>query len=150
MVAMLRSLPPSERNFEIYGAVVVEGMSTRAAATAFGLPQTRIVQIRDHVAHWIAAHLPTVRQLPPAQRVALAAEIAEKRLDHLYAEALEAWRQSQGDQSIRRTGSQGEMLITRESPGDVRVPGHRGPNCRARREAGPRRAGSISGRNRRR
>jgi hypothetical protein len=113
-------LPPSERDFELYGLVVVEGASTRAAAQAFGLSQTRVIQIRDRVAEWIASEVPPLARATPAQRLALAADIARNRFDFLYSQAMDAWRGSKGPQTVTRSGASGELTSTRDSQGDPR------------------------------
>ncbi|MDX1944526.1 MAG: hypothetical protein SFU86_03895 [Pirellulaceae bacterium] len=102
MVArLLDLLPPSERDFEVFYAVVVEGESPQAASERFGLSPARVAQIRQSVSDWLARSAPQARPVPAAQRTELAAEIAEKRLDHLYAEALAAWRKSPGAGDVR-------------------------------------------------
>jgi len=113
-------LPPSERDFELYGLVVTEGASTRAAAQAFGLSQTRVIQIRDRVAEWIASEVPPLARATPAQRLALAAGIARNRFDFLYSQAMDAWRGSKGPQIIMRGGPHGETTSTRECHGEPR------------------------------
>ena len=111
-------LPPSERDFEVFERVVVEGATTRAAAAEFGLSQTRIVQVRDRVAEWIAAEVPATERLTPRQRLRLAATIASQRIDYLYSLALEAWRASKGEQTVVRDGESGLTRVTRVSHGD--------------------------------
>ena len=111
-------LPPSERDFEVFERVVAQGASTRAAAKEFGLSQTRIVQVRDRVAEWIAAEVPFAERLLPRQRLRLAASIASQRIDYLYSLALEAWRASQGEQTVVREGESGLSRVTRASHGD--------------------------------
>jgi len=113
-------LPPSERDFELYGLVATEGASTRAAAQAFGLSQTRVIQIRNRVAEWIASEVPPLARATPAQRLALAADIARNRFDFLYSQAMDAWRGSKGPQTIMRGGLHGETTSTRESHGEPR------------------------------
>jgi len=114
-------LPPSERDFELYGLVVTDGASTRAAAHAFGLSQTRVIQIRDRVAEWIASEVPPLARLTAAQRLALAADIARNRFDFLYSQAMDSWRGSKGPQTtLRAGGSGGQTSSTRESQGEPR------------------------------
>ncbi len=111
-------LPPSDRDFQVFERVVVQGATTRAAAAEFGLSQTRIVQVRDRVAEWIASEVPTIERLSPRERLRLAASIASQRIDYLYSLALEAWRTSQGEQTIVRAGEAGLSRITRTSHGE--------------------------------
>ena len=96
-------LPPSERDFELYNLVVIEGASTRAAAGVFGLSQTRVIQIRNRVAEWIASEVPPLASATPAQRLALAADIARNRIDFMYSQAMDAWRASQGQSTTARS-----------------------------------------------
>jgi hypothetical protein len=114
------ALPPSERDFQIFERVAVEGASTRAVAEQFGLSQTRVVQIRDRTAEWIGSEVGESLRLDALQRLRLAAHIASQRIDYLYAEAMQAWRASQGTQTTARSGESGETTITRPSFGDVR------------------------------
>jgi hypothetical protein len=111
-------LPPSGRDFQVFERVVVEGATTRAAAAEFALSQTRIVQVRDRVAEWIAAEVPTIERLSPRERLRLAERIASQRIDYLYSLALEAWRASQGEETIVRAGEVGLSRITRTSHGE--------------------------------
>jgi hypothetical protein len=87
-------LPPSERDFEVYGLITVEGESTRTAARMMGISQTRVIQIRDQVAEWMASEVPHLAKATPAQRLAVGARIAHDRFDYLYAQAMQAWRDS--------------------------------------------------------
>ncbi len=114
------TLPPGERDFQVFERVVVEGATTRQAAAEFGLSQSRIVQIRQRVAEWIGKEVPPTESLTARQRLVLAGRIAEQRIDFLYSEVMEAWRASQGSHTIIRNGDNGETQITRDSHGDVR------------------------------
>ena len=111
-------LPPSERDFDLFARVVVEGATTRAAAWEFDLSQTRVVQVRDRVAQWIATEVPAAERLSAGQRLRLAASIASQRIDYLYSLALEAWRASKGEVTIVRDGERGPSRVTRDSQGD--------------------------------
>ena len=93
--ASTAEMPPSERDFLVFQAVAFGGTSTRQAAAEFGVSQTRIMQIRQHVAQWIARSVPEGLDLTPMQRLRLAAHIAEGRVDFLYSQAMDAWRASQ-------------------------------------------------------
>ena len=112
---LLSPLPPSERDFQIFEFVEFAGASTREAAEAFGLSQTRIVQVRDRVAQWIVASVPLSLRLSPRERLALAYEIARGRLDYLYSQATEAWRSS------HREGSRFLILAARITEHSARV-----------------------------
>jgi hypothetical protein len=108
-----RTLPPSERDFEIYQMVVGEGQSTRAAAREVGLSQTRIVQICDRVAEWIGSEVPPTAKLTPAQRLVVAVDIAERRFDFLYSESMEGWRERKGQPGDVRYLSQAMRIAER-------------------------------------
>ena len=114
-------LPPSERDFQVFELVAIDGASTRQAAAEFGVSQSRIVQIRRHVAEWMGAEVPPTPRLTPVQRLRVAAEIAERRADHLYSQAMEGWRASQQPQTSICRGSLGnETHTTRERNGECR------------------------------
>jgi hypothetical protein len=116
-----QSLPPSERDFQVFESVVIDGATTRQVAAEFGVSQSRIVQIRRHVAEWMGAEVPPTPRLTPVQRLRLAAEIAERRADHLYSKAMEGWRASQQPQtSVCRSRLGEEMRTARERHGDPR------------------------------
>src|SRR5688572_18778744 len=76
-------LPPSERDFLVFEAVMFSGASTRETAAEFEISQTRVMQIRKHVAEWIARSVPDGLELSPIERLRLAVHIAEGRSDHL-------------------------------------------------------------------
>jgi hypothetical protein len=120
MVANALPFPPTERDFEVYESVVVEGKSTRKAAADFGVSQTRIVQIATRVAEWIAVAVPPSKRLTPAQRLVVAGDIAGRRMDHLYCLAIQAWNKSQGPKVVERSSLSGDATIATESFGDVR------------------------------
>ena len=114
-------LPPSERDFQVFELVAIDGASTRQAAAEFGVSQSRIVQIRRHVAEWMGAEVPETPRLTPIQRLRVAADIAERRADHLYSKAMDGWRASQQPQTSICRGSLGNQTqTTRERHGDPR------------------------------
>jgi len=114
-------LPPSERDFQVFESVVIDGASTRQAAAEFGVSQSRIVQIRRHVAEWMGAEVPETPRLTPIQRLRVAADIAERRADHLYSKAMDGWRASQQPETRICRGSLGNQTqTTRERHGDPR------------------------------
>jgi hypothetical protein len=118
--ALQAPLPPTERDFLVFERVVIESATTRAAAEEFGLSQTRVMQIRERVAEWIGSQVPETPRLSPRQRLGLASHIAEGQIDHLYAQAMEGWRKSQGTQTTVRSSDHGETTITKESHGDIK------------------------------
>jgi hypothetical protein len=115
------TLPPSERDFEVYQLTVVEGVSTREAARQLGLSQTRIVQLRDRVCDWIATHLPDQSHLSKEERLGGAEYAAVEQLRFLYALAVDAWRESRGEETVQRqSGLMCETVaLTRTSQGKV-------------------------------
>jgi hypothetical protein len=118
--ALQAPLPPSERDFLVFERVVIESATTRAAAEEFGLSQTRVMQIRERVAEWIGSQVPETPRLSPRHRLGLASHIAEGQIDHLYSQAMESWRRSQGTQTTVRSSDHGETTITKESHGDIK------------------------------
>lgn len=88
--------PPSERDLQVYEAVAALGLSSRGAANAFQISQTRVLQIRQRVEEWIGRYAPrSVDSLTPRQRLIVAADLADRRSQMLFSEAMEAWRESQ-------------------------------------------------------
>jgi hypothetical protein len=122
--AQLPALPPSERDFQVYELVALDAQSTRKAAQAVGVSQTRVMQIHARVAEWLAEQTPQTARLTAAQRLVVGRDLAERRMNRLYGEAMEAWRESKGEETIRRDGGfSGDVRITRPSHGDVRYLG---------------------------
>jgi len=116
-----RDLPPSERAFEVYRLIEVDGLSTRTVAQQVGLSQTRVVQLRDAVEHWVARQPSATSGLTKQQRLQAAEYKAGLRLDHLYSLALEAFRQSQGPEATsEETIRGGRVVKTRYSHGNTR------------------------------
>jgi hypothetical protein len=88
-------LPPSGRDFLVYQRVVVENASTRTCAGEFDLSQTRIRQIIQRVVGWLAATLPKEELGPDdAARLRVGQHIAADRMEYLYGNTMEEWRQS--------------------------------------------------------
>lgn len=111
-----QKVPPSGRGFEVFSAVILAGKSTREAAAAFQLSQTRVCQIVERVRKWQAEVVGTDdadnAQPSEEQRMRLARCIAAGRLDHLYGESMEAWRRSQGELKKRRSSRFGDEVTT--------------------------------------
>jgi len=82
------SLPPSGRDFQIYQRLLLDGASTRQLAADFSLSQTRIRQIFQRVAHWLAQSLPASCEATDAAWLRLAQHIAADRLQMLYGEEI--------------------------------------------------------------
>ena len=90
-----RSLPPSSRNFEVFRFLAVNGGTTREAAAAFGISQTRVRQIARSVAQWEAQVLPEGSEIERAQGLRLSEHVAADRLQHLYEQSMGMWRGTQ-------------------------------------------------------
>ena len=118
--ASLPHLPPGERDFLLFEALACEGLSTRQAAERFDISQTRVMQIRKHVAEWIAREVPEGPELTPREQLRLAAYIANGRVDALDCEAMQAWRESKAPATSVKSSNAGEITITRSSHGDPR------------------------------
>src|SRR5437762_13377427 len=86
------TLPPSDRDFQIYQRLMIDGASTRQAASDCSLSQTRVRQIASRVAHWMAESLPPSSEAADASYLRLAQHIAADRLQFLYGEAMHGWR----------------------------------------------------------
>jgi hypothetical protein len=116
-----RQQPPSERDFELYLALVAESLSTREAAARFGISQTRVLQVRSRVVEWLGLAPPPLAGLPAHARLRVLGEAAKLRLDHLLATARESWESSKGTTTkIRAAGRFDEITTTTTSHGDVR------------------------------
>ena len=118
-------LPPSGRDFEIYRRLHVEGCSTRAAALAAGLSQTRVCQIVENVGNYLTTVAPVKENQPREQQLAVAEQVASLRVDFLYGATLQSWRESQGTQTTTReliSAMKAPVTVktTRNSPGDSR------------------------------
>jgi hypothetical protein len=103
--------PPSGRDFEVFSAVIVAGKATREAAGEFKLSQTRVCQIVERVKKW-QAEVVDAELVGEEKRLYLAKCIAAGRLDHLYGEAMEAWRRSQGQLKKTRSSRFGDEVTT--------------------------------------
>lgn len=89
---MSAALPPSERDFEIYRLIRVEQCSTRQAAAAAGVSQTRVRQIVERVANFLLSVVPEGTDEQRAARIRIAQVVAAERIDLLYGEALRVWQ----------------------------------------------------------
>jgi hypothetical protein len=118
---LLKAQPPDERDWALFEAVSVGGLSSRKAAEKFGISQTRVQQIRRHVAEWLAVVCGPEVGLSPSERICAAIELAERRCNYIYSEAMEAWRASQEPQVSTRLGPGGhEIKTTTLTGGDSR------------------------------
>lgn len=90
---------PTERDWQVYQAVRVEQWTTRVAAEEFGLSQTRVCQIVQRVAAFIAAAVPVPSKEGEARQLAAGRQLAADRVDYLYGEALRCFRVSQSNKA---------------------------------------------------
>jgi hypothetical protein len=89
------SLPPTERDAKIYRLIVNDGVSTREAAAASGVSQTRVRQIVQRVVRWLAETLPAEHgDISPEAALRLAQCMAAERYQMFYSEAMNGWRQT--------------------------------------------------------
>jgi hypothetical protein len=115
------SQPPTERDWYLFEAVAVAGLSSRQAAQQFGISQTRVQQIRHQVTEWLAVIHGPGEGLSPIERICAAIDLAERRCNYMYSEAMEAWRASQEPQVSTRIGPTGhEIKTTTLKGGDSR------------------------------
>ena len=85
-------LPPSERDFQVYQRVVMEGVSTRQAAGEVKLSQTRVRQLVQRVSQWLTEVLPPRTESADEAHLNLARHVAADRLQFLYGEAMRGWK----------------------------------------------------------
>jgi hypothetical protein len=98
---------PSERDWQLYEAVAVLGISSRSAAHLFGISQTRVLQVRQRMEEWIGRFVPrSGDSLSPRERLFVAADLADRRSQMLFSEAMNAWRASQDAARERCTASE--------------------------------------------
>ena len=118
----LPELPPSERDFLVFEAVVVHGSTTRQAAAEFDLSQTRVMQVRRHVAEWIAKAVPDGLDLTPIQReCGWRRTLPRAGSIFCIRRRLAAWKSSpKPHTSVCRGRLTGETRTTRDSHGDPR------------------------------
>jgi hypothetical protein len=103
---------PSERDWNVYQAVRVESWATRVAAQEFGISQTRVIQIVQRTAAFIAEVLPAPSKQLEAQQLAAGKQLAADRIDYLYGAAMRCFRMSQSTEKGNCTNGRrnyGEM-----------------------------------------
>lgn len=99
------SLPPSSRDLELYEFVAVQNHTTREAASAFGISQTRVRQVLARVVEFLVQAVPGDDDERTAeQKLAAAQWAAGMRLDFLYSQALTMWRKSQEPTQLSPVG----------------------------------------------
>ena len=93
MNAELR-LPPSVRDFRVFHDVKILGCSTWREAQVFKISQTRVRQIVCRVSQWLADNLPEQTDLEREKEVRLAQQVAAERLQQMYHETMDLWRET--------------------------------------------------------
>lgn len=110
------SLPPSSRNFDVFRFLLVQGGSTREAAAAFGISQSRVRQIAQRVAEWEAQALPPENEIERAKSLRLAEHLAADRLQHFFEQTMAMWRGTQQckylGMALRVTQAQAKMAAS--------------------------------------
>jgi hypothetical protein len=104
-------MPPSEKALEVFQLVEIVGLSTREAAREAGVSQTRVIQLRDAVEEWICAQSAGSERRTKQQQLRLAEYKANARLDHLYSQAMEGWKNSQGEEVLQYGDSSGQTRV---------------------------------------
>jgi hypothetical protein len=84
-------LPPSERDFEVFFAVVFHSVSTRRVAELHQISQTRVRQLVMLVGDWVADNLPDWGEADLKKQVRLAQHVAANRLEHQHEQAMLRW-----------------------------------------------------------
>ena len=115
------SLPPSERDWEVYRLVRVEQRSTRAVAKVAGISQTRVCQVVERTAAFVVAATPVLAKDDEARRIAVARQLAAERIDFLVGAALRCFRQSVcAEKVIRQESGKPARTTIRQNFGEVR------------------------------
>jgi len=102
--------PPAPGWMEVYSLVCVEGYSVPDAAAMLNLPPEKVRQARNQVLTWLATNRPLLPERSKEEAQKLAEALERERLEHLYAEAMEAWKNSQQDEV--QTRQEGLMART--------------------------------------
>jgi hypothetical protein len=102
----MRHDEPSERNYAIFCAVEFEQQTVRAVAQQHDVSPTRVQQIVEQMRSWYETTTPEwVKRIDPAVEPLVACRMYDDRLAYLSQQAMDAWRQSQGEQTVTRQTS---------------------------------------------
>ena len=88
-------LPPTDRDFEIYDAIHIAGLSTRCQADLHHISQTRVRQIVRRVVEWLGEVLPPQTKVAKEQETHLARQIAADRFQRQLEQATTFWDMTQ-------------------------------------------------------
>lgn len=100
--AVAAALPPAEGWMEVYSLVCIEGYSVPDAAAKLNLPAAKVRQVKNQVLTWLGTNKPLLAERPKEEALKLSEAMARERLEHLYAEAMEAWKNSQHQEVTTR------------------------------------------------
>jgi hypothetical protein len=91
----LPEMPPSGRDLAVYEFVAAQSKTTREAAEAFGISQTRVRQVLAKVVEFLVEAVPgDDGEHTEEQKLVAAQRLANMRLDYLSGESLSEWRRS--------------------------------------------------------
>src|SRR5882724_923973 len=94
-VSPSQELPPTDRDFEIYDAIHIAGLSTRCQADKWEISQTRVRQIVRRVVEWLGEVLPPQTNVAKEQETHLARQIAADRFQRQYEQMTTFWDMTQ-------------------------------------------------------
>ncbi len=86
---------PSERDWAVYRAVHIEQWTTREVAAELGISQTRVCQIVQRTAAFVAQAVLVLSKEEEPRQLAAGKQLAADRIDFLYGEAVRCFRLSQ-------------------------------------------------------
>ena len=93
---------PTRFDQMLYRDTAVQGYTAQATAATFEVPSEKVVQCRERVQEWLIENTPRTRLKAEEQRAAVE-KLAIDRLEFLYCEVLEAWRDSLRERGTTRT-----------------------------------------------
>ena len=106
---------PDARDLEVYRLAKVERQSTRVIAQILGVSQTRVRQLIDRAEAFLVAVAPDGKDKQVRGKcVRVAEQLAAERVDFLYGEALEHFRQ-QGDEAAATQTTR--FFVANNAPG---------------------------------
>jgi hypothetical protein len=113
---------PGERDLQIYAAVRIDGRRQVDVAAEFGISQGRVSQIVRRVQRWRVAMAPAA-EFERRDQQQIQRWLDDQRLEKLYEEAMELYRQSCQPRRKERRGKRGQEEWSTEAidhgPGNV-------------------------------